>query len=161
MGKQFSHTLSQQTICKKGVVYVRQSTQLALARSDIEKAQKRLKVLSLLLQEDGYSDVVREAQELVELALKGILFQAGIDPPKQHDIGLFFKERRDRLPLPAAREANRLAAISKRLGRERNASFYGDQDCIPAQEYNRQDAEQAMDDANFAFQLAKEVISEG
>ena len=159
MEKRFLRTLSRQVISKKGGrVYVRQSTQLALARSDIVKAEKRLKALSLLLQEESYSDVVREAQELVELALKGILFQAGIDPPKEHDIGRFFKEMRDRLPQPAAQAADRLAAISERLGRERNASFYGDQDCIPAQEYTRQDAGQALDDANFTYQLAKEVI---
>ena len=159
MGKRFSHTLIRQAIPKKGVINVRQLTKLALARSDIEKAGTRLKVLSLLLHEEAYSDVVREAQELVELALKGILFQAGIDPPKQHNIGHFIKEMRHRLPQPAAQEADRLAAISEQLGRERNASFYGDQDCIPAQEYTRHDAEQAMDEANFAFQLAKEIIS--
>jgi HEPN domain-containing protein len=135
-----------------------QSTQLALAHSDIEKAEKRLKVLSLLLQEEAYSDVVREAQELVELALKGILFQAGIEPPKKHDIGRFFKEMRDRLPQCAAREADRLKAISGRLGRERNVSFYGDRDCIPADEYTRQEAEQALEDARFVYQLAREAI---
>ncbi len=139
---------------------MKQSTQLALAQSDIEKAEARLKALALLLQEKSYSDVVREAQELVELALKGILFQAGIEPPKQHDIGRFFKERQNQLPQPAARAADRLGAISERLGRERNISFYGDQNCIPVQEYTCQQAEQALDDAKFAYQLAKEVIGE-
>jgi HEPN domain-containing protein len=139
---------------------MRQASQLALAHSDIAKAGKRLKVLSLLLQEEAYSDVVREAQELVELALKGILFQAGIDPPKEHDIGRFFKEMRDRLPQPAAQAADRLAAISGQLGRERNASFYGDQNFIPSEGYTCQEAEQALEDAEFAYQLAKEVIGE-
>ncbi len=140
---------------------MRQSSQLALARSDIAKAEKRLKVLSLLLQEEAYSDVVREAQELVELALKGILFQAGIDPPKEHDIGRFFKEMQDRLPQKAAQAADRLATISGQLYRERNASFYGDQNFIPAEEYTRQEAEQALENAQFTYQLAKEVIPEG
>jgi HEPN domain-containing protein len=39
------------------------------------------------LGEDDYSDVVREAQEIVELALKGMLRQIGIEPPKWHDVG--------------------------------------------------------------------------
>lgn len=138
---------------------VKQSMQLALARSDIDKAEKRLKALRLLLDEDAYSDVVREAQELVELALKGILFQCGIEPPKKHDIGRFFRERRDQLPQPAAREADRLENISEQLVRERNVSFYGDQNCIPVQEYTRQEAEQALEDAEFAYRLAKEVIA--
>ena len=105
--------------------------------------------------------MVREAQELVELALKGILFQAGIDPPKEHDIGRFFKEMRDRLPQKAAQAADRLATISGQLCRERNASFYGDQNFIPAEGYTRREAEQALEDAQFTYQLAKEVIPEG
>jgi HEPN domain-containing protein len=137
---------------------LRQATQLALAKCDIDKAETRLKVLALLLQEQAYSDVVREAQELVELALKGILFQAGIDPPRQHDVGWFFKEKRRQLPEPVTRSVNRLADISARLGQERNDSLYGDQNCIPTEAYTRQDAEQALEDASFIYQLAKEVI---
>ncbi len=49
--------------------------------------EQRLKILVVLLEEDAYSDVVREAQEIVELALKGMLRQAGIEPPKWHDVG--------------------------------------------------------------------------
>ncbi len=62
-------------------------TNKTLAQSYLLKATKRLRVLSVLLEEDAYSDVVREAQELVELALKGVLRQIGIEPPKQHDVG--------------------------------------------------------------------------
>lgn len=60
---------------------------LTLAQSYLLKATKRLKVLDVLFQEEAYSDVIREAQELVELALKGILRQIGVEPPKQHDVG--------------------------------------------------------------------------
>lgn len=51
---------------------------LSLAKSYLGKAQKRLKILNVLLDEDDYSDVIREAQEIVELALKGMLRQVGI-----------------------------------------------------------------------------------
>jgi hypothetical protein len=46
------------------------------------KAQKRLKALAVLRDEDAHSDAVREARELVELALKGILRAIGVEPPK-------------------------------------------------------------------------------
>lgn len=49
-----------------------------LARSYIHKASKRRRVLVVLAEEQAYSDVVREAQELVELALKGVLRYIGI-----------------------------------------------------------------------------------
>ena len=106
-------------------------TNQSLARSYLIKAQKRLKALAVLRDEGAHSDVVREAQELVELALKGMLRAAGIEPPKFHDVGgllleheeKFFQEVRERLP--------RAAEISKRLRRERELALYGDIDFIP------------------------------
>jgi HEPN domain-containing protein len=59
-------------------------TNMDLAQSYLIKARKRLKILGVLLQEEDYSDVVREAQEIVELSLKGMLRSAGIEPPKFH-----------------------------------------------------------------------------
>jgi len=56
-------------------------TNRSLALSYLEKASKRAKILSLLRREKAYSDVVREAQEIVELSLKGMLRQVGIEPP--------------------------------------------------------------------------------
>jgi hypothetical protein len=70
-----------------------------LAESYLEKATKRLRVLDVLLEEEAFSDVVREAQELVELALKGILRYVGVDPPKWHDVGPIIAEHRDLLPV--------------------------------------------------------------
>lgn len=56
----------------------------------------RLAALAVLHARAAFSDVVREIQEDVELALKGMLRWAGIDPPKIHDVGdlvLRFAER--------------------------------------------------------------------
>jgi len=38
--------------------------------------------------ECSFSDVVEEAQEIVELSLKGMLRFVGIEPPKFHDVGV-------------------------------------------------------------------------
>ena len=70
-------------------------TNVSLAQSYLIKARKRLKILSVLLDEAAYSDVVREAQEIVELALKGMLRQVGIEPPKWHDVGGVLEEYRE------------------------------------------------------------------
>ena len=116
-----------------------------LARSYFEKARKRLRALQTLFDEEAYSDVVREAQELVELALKGALRFVGVEPPKQHDVGQLLLQYRGRLPAAVAAAAERLAAISRRLRREREFAFYGDEDFIPTEEYTREAA--ALDDA--------------
>ena len=57
-------------------------TNASLAQSDLVKSRHRLKILAVLMDDGAFSDVVREAQEVVELALKGMLRQVGIEPPK-------------------------------------------------------------------------------
>lgn len=131
---------------------------VTLARSYLEKARVRLKVLDLLLDEEAYSDVVRESQEAVEIALKGILRQIGVEPPKLHDVGGLLLEYRDKLPPEVARQAERLAEVSKWLRKEREFAFYGDVDFIPTEEYTREDAVRAREGARMAVEAAALVI---
>ncbi len=74
----------------------------SLSRNYLIKARNRLKALEVLFAEEDWSDVVREAQEIVELCLKGMLRAIGIDPPRQHDVGW---------ALEGARETVRLASL--------------------------------------------------
>ncbi|HSV31004.1 MAG TPA: HEPN domain-containing protein [Atribacteraceae bacterium] len=130
----------------------------SLAQSYLEKSQKRLRVLPVLMEEDAFSDVVREAQEIVELALKGILRTMGIDPPKQHDVGYLLLEYKERLPEQVRPEAEKLAAISKWLRKEREFSFCGDIDFIPTLEYTSEDGSRASRDAHYVVSIAGLVI---
>jgi hypothetical protein len=129
-----------------------------LARSYLLKSQKRLKILDVLLEESAYSDVMREAQEIVELALKGVLRQAGIEPPKWHDVSSLIIEFRDRFPEAVNEDVERIAEISAYLRKEREISFYGDIDFIPTEEYSRDDALRAITDAKFIVGIANQVI---
>ena len=135
-------------------------TNKSLAQSYRTKAVKRLKILPVLLAEEAFSDVVREAQEIVELALKGVLRQIGIEPPKWHDVGGALLEFADRLPEEVRVHAERMAGISKWLRKEREFSFYGDIDFIPTEEYDREDAQRAIRDTEFVCALATKVIPE-
>ncbi len=131
-------------------------TSTRLARSYFDKARRRIRALQALFEDEGYSDVIREAQELVELVLKGMLRFVGIEPPKQHDVGGLLVQHRDRLPERVAAAADRLADISHRLRKEREFAFYGDDDFIPTEEYTRADAQAALDDARFTLALVAE-----
>ncbi|MEN3184522.1 MAG: HEPN domain-containing protein [Atribacterota bacterium] len=133
-------------------------TNVTLARSYLEKARKRLRVLDVLMEEEAYSDVVREAQEIVELALKGILRYIGIEPPKQHDVGGLILEYRDRIPESVQETVEELARISKWLRKEREFAFYGDVDFIPTLEYTWEDGERARNDARFVVSVAESII---
>lgn len=136
-------------------------TNVDLAASYLLKAQKRLKVLDLLLSEEDYSDVVREAQELVELCQKGMLRRIGIDPPKWHDVGSIIVENIHRFSPELHDDLRKSAGISKRLRKERELAFYGDIDFIPSEEYSLEDARVVIEEAQFLVGLAEKVIPVG
>lgn len=133
-------------------------TNLTLAQSYLIKAWKRLKILPVLLDEEAYSDVVREAQEIVELALKGMLRHVGVEPPKWHDVGSLLLEHRDRWPAEVRKRIADLAEASRWLRKEREFSFCGDIDFIPSEEYDLSDARRARQAAVAAVQAARLVI---
>ena len=133
-------------------------TNLDLALSYITKARKRLKILDVLMIEEDYSDVIREAQEIVELATKAMLRRVGIDPPKWHDVSNILLEHKDRFPLEIRKVLAKVAKISKRLRKERELSFYGDIDFIPTEEYTKQDGQSFTKDAIFIVQTALKLF---
>jgi len=61
-------------------------TNTSLAQSYLIKATKRPRILQALLEDGAFSDVVREAEEIIELCLKGVIRQVGVEPPHWHDV---------------------------------------------------------------------------
>lgn len=61
-----------------------------LGKSYIQKARIRLEAVKVLFDKQDYSDVIREMQEIVELALKAMLRKVGIEPPHIHELVLYF-----------------------------------------------------------------------
>ena len=133
-------------------------TNTSLAESYLAKARVRLEVLDVFLDKEAYSDVVREAQEVVELALKGMLRQVGMEPPHWHDVGSLIRQHRDRFPGVADDGIERLVEISTALRKERELAFYGAIDFIPTEEYDQEQAEQALGDANWVVTVAARII---
>lgn len=129
-----------------------------LAKSYLIKADKRLKILDVLLKEEAYSDVVREAQEIVELSLKGMLRYAGIEPPKYHDVSPILIEHQEKFKTFRPEELEKVVKISKKLRKERELAFYGDIDFIPTEEYTLEDANEAIEGANYVVSLAKKFV---
>ena len=135
-------------------------TKSELARAYLEKASKRRRVLEVLKEEQAWSDVVREAQELVDLALKGMLREVAIDPPKWHDVGPILSEQAQRFPEATRALLPELARISHWLRKEREFSFYGDVDFIPTEQYSAEDADRAIADALYVFAAARQLIED-
>ena len=129
-----------------------------LAQSYLKKSQDRLDILDLLLRKGAYSDVVREAQEIVELSLKGMLRCVGIDPPKYHDVSPIIIEHRKKFKDISSAEIKKLSKISKKLRRERELAFYGDIDFIPTEEYTLKDANEAIEGAHYVVDVARRLF---
>jgi len=117
-----------------------------------------MEAVKFLHSRGGYSDVIREAQEVVELYLKGILRFAGIEPPKWHDVGPILLQHWTQIASLDQRTTEKLAEISARLRKEREISLYGDIDFIPTEEYNAQDSAKAIEDAEFSLSIAESII---
>lgn len=130
----------------------------SLAESYLKKSMARFDILEILLNKDDYSDVIRESQEVVELCLKGILRQVGIEPPKFHDVSGFLLEYREKFPQINDVDIKKVVDISKKLRKEREISFYGDVDFIPTESYTKSDALEAIKSAKFILELAKTII---
>jgi HEPN domain-containing protein len=129
-----------------------------LARDYIERATARLRAVDVLFEAESWADVVRESQELVELALKALLRSVGIDPPRIHDVSDVLKAEAHRLPDSLRGELGTLTRISRDLRRDRELAFYGAEDLTPSGFYTREDGEQARTDARRTVELVRPHI---
>lgn len=111
----------------------------------IRRAQARLTAVDALFAAQSWADVVRESQEVVELALKGLLRVAGIEPPRIHDVSEVLTAEKSRLPQAIQQHVEALAAGSRMLRRDRELAFYGAEDLTPSGFYTRDDATAARD----------------
>ncbi len=114
-----------------------------LAADYVKRAEARLRAVDVLFDAGSWADVVGESQEVVELALKGLLRAAGVDPPRVHDVGDVLKAERSRMPSGLAGEVDQLAAASRTLRRDRELAFYGAEDLTPSDFFREDDANEA------------------
>ena len=124
-----------------------------LAGDYVQRAAVRLRVVDVLFEAGSWADVVRESQEVVELALKGLLRAVGVEPPRVHDVSDILLNERDRLPTPLRGDAERLAQVSKELRHDCELAFYGAEDLTPSGFYAQEDTVRAREGARLVVDL--------
>ena len=132
----------------------------ALANDYVRRATVRLGAIDVLYRAKSWADVVCESQEAVELALKGLLKSCGVDPPRIHDVSAVLLHERERLPDGPRENAERLAAVSRDLRRDRELAFYGAEDLVPSEFYSENDARRALEDARFVIETVTAAVPE-
>jgi HEPN domain-containing protein len=130
-----------------------------LAADHLRRAEARLKALDVLMQAQSWADVVRESQEVVELALKGVLRAHEVDPPRIHDVADVLIAEKERLPLAAA-DLDYLVNASRHLRRDRELAFYGTDDLTPSDFYREPDAAQAIALARRTVAITRPMVED-
>jgi HEPN domain-containing protein len=78
----------------------------------------------------SWNRTVRKAQQVVELAIRAALLDAGADYPRVHDVGPRLERVAREHPLGLSEaDASRISAISAELARLRAPVFYAERDC--------------------------------
>lgn len=125
----------------------------------VRRAEVRLQALDVLFTGESWADVVGESQEIVELALKGLLRSCGIEPPRIHDVSEILLTEKERLPAPLHTHVERLAQASKDLRRDLELAFYGAEDLTPSSFYSQADAVAARDSARMTVETVKPFVT--
>lgn len=133
----------------------------SLTKDYIKRSSIRLEALKVLFDRGGYADVVREAQEIVELTSKALIRHLGAEPARVHDVSSQLAEVRDRLHAEYGKELDNLIAISRELRRDRELAFYGTEDLTPSEFYSKQDAERALSYATTAVTFVTKAVNLG
>lgn len=133
---------------------------LDLAHDYLKRARVRLTALDVLYEGQSWADVVREAQELVELALKALLRASGVDAPRVHDLAPVLRSERAMLPAQVAPFIDELATVSRHLRRDRELAFYGAEDLTPGDFYTQADADHALAAARRVVELVTPHVPE-
>ena len=131
-----------------------------LATDYLKRAGHRLRALETLMAEESWADVVREAQELVEITLKALLRASGVEVPRVHDLSPVLQDNVDRLPANIRAKLGELVNISRTLRRDRELAFYGSEDLTPSDFYTREDATQAFASARLVHAEVSRAMSE-
>lgn len=115
----------------------------SLVAAHLRRATARLKAVDALHDAKSWADVVRESQEVVELALRGLLRSVDVDPPRIHDLSDVLEAEQGRLPERVRVHMADLTGASRSLRRDRELAYYGAEDLNPSEFYRKVDADRA------------------
>ena len=130
--------------------------------NNIESGKDLLSIAKRIMErdlEEAWKDnddnlVVRRAQEVVELTLKGALKFLGVEYPKVHDVGKIFEQTVKKKVSELDEGAiGKIIRISARLAEDRGPSFYGEK------RFNREEAAEAYSNAKFVYDEVMKILT--
>lgn len=131
----------------------------SLANDYIKRCKARLLAIDCLYDQESWADVVRECQEVVELALKACLRHFNIEAPRIHDVSVVLESEAGNFTPKIKKEIPNLVRISKTLRRDRELAFYGSEDLTPSEFYSQEDADKARESAQFVVKCVASTMA--
>ena len=126
----------------------------------IEEAQGRMDLVRLALDKKRYAAAVREAQECVELFLKGAIRLVALEPARVHDVSDLLRKEGSRFPQWFRHHVDRLATISAEMAGDRGLAYDGDEneERGPQELFDESDARKALEDMEFVAQVCSKML---
>jgi HEPN domain-containing protein len=133
-----------------------------LGRLYVDEARGRVALVRLALERGLWAATVREAQECVELFLKGALRLVAVEPSRTHDVAEVLRREVDRFPPWFASSVDQLATISTEMAGDRGIAFYGDEreELGPQELFDEKDAQRAARNLEFVAKLCQRLLAE-
>lgn len=135
-------------------------TSIRLAEAFLDRARTRLKALDALRAEADFSDVVREARDIVDLCIRGMLRVMDIEVSRWREAGEILQENIRRFPSEIVAHEERLMGILKDLA-QANEIPPSDEDPVPhavVEKMNIGDADRATAEAEWVLGIAEMTI---
>lgn len=135
-------------------------TNSTMGRRYIQEALGRVDLVRLAYERGLWATVVREAQECVELFLKGALRLVAVEPARTHDVAELLRREAQRFPDWFRDRVERLAAISTEMAGDRGLAFYGDEreGLAPQDLFDKDDADRSKANLEFVTGLCARLI---
>ena len=137
-------------------------TSSRMGRLYVDEARGRVTLVHVAIEKGLWAATVREAQECVELFLKGALRLVAVEPARTHDVAEVLRREVARFPEWFRSAADNLATISTEMAGDRGIAFYGDerQEIGPQELFDEKDAQRAVRNLEFVAQLCERLLSE-
>jgi HEPN domain-containing protein len=137
-------------------------TSTRMGRLYVEEARGRMALVHLALEKGLWAATVREAQECVELFLKGALRLVAVEPARTHDVAEVLRREAARFPEWFRPAVDALGTISTELAGDRGVAFYGDerQELGPQELFDEKDARRAVLNLEYVAGLCERLLAE-
>jgi HEPN domain-containing protein len=132
-----------------------------MGRRYVEEAVGRMALVLMAVERGLWATTVREAQECVELFLKGALRLMAVEPARTHDVAEVLRREAGRFPEWFRGDLEHLATISTEMAGDRGIAFYGDerQELGPQELFDEDDARRAVRNLEFVAGRCQRLLA--